>query len=141
MTTPETTGETTSTTTETAPETAPVKETSALSSLMLEWAEKLKDGKAVKDKWLDLLVNRELDERVALLDTALKKRTEQEKEIRKLNKPDQKLRDAKGVVLFEGFTEPKLKELTDAQDKLKKLDAALDLALSKNDFSKLKESK
>jgi hypothetical protein len=121
--------------------TEPVKEVSALASVMVDLAAKLNDGNVVRDKFLNLLVTRELDERVACLDAALKKRIDQDREVRKLNKPDHKVKDAKGNVIMEGFTEPKLKELNEAQDKLKKLDTALDLALSKNDFSKLKDLK
>lgn len=126
---------------DTATETTPVKEVSALTSVMAECALRLNDSQAVRDKFVSLLVERELDDRVALLDTTLKKRLDQEKEVRKLNKPDQKLKDATGKVILEGFTEPKLKELNEAQEKLKRIDNALDLALSKNDFSKLKEMK
>ena len=112
----------------------------AAQQLMGEFQQKLENsGDLVKSRWLDRMVNEEVDERVTLLDIALKTLTAQERELKKLGKADQVLYNSQHEIVQQYFSEKQHKELKEAEDKYRKLSDALNLALTKNNFSKLKE--
>jgi hypothetical protein len=95
-------------------------------------------GPAVRERVVSALVEREVVARVELLDKALAKRTETEKDLRKL-KPDVENYDADGKLVSSSYSKAKADELKKARESLDKLEKALDKALVDNDFSKLRE--
>jgi len=110
--------------------------------VLIELSEKINSsGSLVKQKFLEYLVNQEIDDRVSLLVEVLQKKSDAEREVKKANKPDVRTRNADGTVLQESFSEDAYKKLSEAKKKLERIDAAMDLALDKNDYSKLKELK
>lgn len=93
----------------------------------------------LKEKFGEVLFQREIDSRVATLDAAMKKRVELEREVKKVSKPDSILRDGSGAVVVSGYTEAASKALKEAKEKLERFDAALETALNEGKFEKLKE--
>lgn len=94
----------------------------------------------VKEKLINLLVDRELDNRVALLDTGFKKYQEMQTELRKIKPDVEATFDAAGnQVDAPKFSSKGHKALKEAQEKLDKFSKALEKALVEGDFSKLKE--
>lgn len=96
----------------------------------------------IQDELVNLLVRRELDKRVSLLDSALSKLDELRKNLNKI-KPDNVLYDETGAIVQNSYTKAKLDEKKKATEKVEKLDKAIEsaLALSAPDaFQKLKEA-
>lgn len=92
----------------------------------------------VREKLITTLSDRQIQERVELLDAGLKKLKELDVAIKKI-KPDHIVMDAKGAEISSGYSKAVVEELKKAQEAHQKMEEALNLALDKNDFSKLKD--
>jgi len=109
-------------------------------NLLSEVAEKIGQSTSqVRERVISALVEREVVARTDILDKALAKRTELDREIRKLQKPDVEQFDVDGKVVSASFSKARVDELKKAREGLEKLEKAIDKALTDNDFSKLKE--
>ncbi len=107
--------------------------------VMAEIASRLDSSLAdVRQGLVDALVQKELDERVKLLVSAVGRRNEQLSELRKVDRPDVVTYDDAGQVASGTYTKERLKDIKDRKEKLAKLETAIARALS-NDFSKLKD--
>lgn len=126
---------------DTTPNTPPNPGKSSMAgSLLSEVSEKISaSGPVVWGRVVDLLTEKEVSNRVNLLEQALQKRNEMLKDLRKLEKADIQTFDANGKVLTESFSKSAAENLKKAREQLGKMENALTLALEKNDFSKLKE--
>lgn len=95
-------------------------------------------GPIVRERVVSLLVEREVATRTDVLDKALVKRTEIERELRKI-KPDIEAFDVEGKVVRQDYSKARFEELKKKREELERIEKALDKALVDNDFSKLKE--
>lgn len=96
-------------------------------------------GPEVRTKVRDHLVKKQIDERADLVLKGLDKRASLLKDLNKC-KPDQKSRSATGV-LEERWSDAKWKEKSDLEEKLKKLEKAIEEALSdKANYEPLKKA-
>lgn len=84
------------------------------------------------------MVEREINERVELLDRALVKLRDSKKELDKL-RPDVKSYGATGEVAHELYSEEMMKKRKAATEQLSKLENAVEKALTGEDWNKLKE--
>ncbi len=91
----------------------------------------------VRKRLLDTYVNREVEERVLVLDLLLKKRKEVSNELNKL-RPDQKFLNGEGEVQHELYSPEQAKKRKEAIELLSKLDKAFTDA-SKGDFKRARE--
>ena len=96
-------------------------------------------GTAVRERVIDTLVEREVVSRVEVLDKGLAKRSEYERELRKISKPDVETYDAEGKPVSATYSKARIDELKKSREQLTKLEGAIDKALVSNDFSKLRE--
>jgi hypothetical protein len=120
--------------------TQPEKTKRASIDILSEVAEKIgQSTPQVRERVIDSLVEREVAARTDILDKALAKRTELDREIRKLQKPDVEQFDHEGKVMSASFSKARVDELKKAREGLEKLEKAIDKAITDNDFSKVKE--
>ncbi len=118
----------------------PEKGKRASVGLLSEVAEKIgQSTPQVRERVVNALVEREVAARTDTLDKALAKRTELDREAKKLSKPDVEQFDVEGKVMSTSFSKARVDELKKAREQLEKLETAIDKALADNDFSKLKE--
>jgi hypothetical protein len=107
--------------------------------LLAEVADKIKgSGDAVRQRLVDAMVEKELAQRVELLDKAFQKRFELLTGLRKIDRADQETYNADGSVATQSYTKARLDEIKKAKEALEKHENALEKALTSNDFSKLK---
>jgi hypothetical protein len=112
----------------------------AAKKVLIDVAERIKNARGdVRERLIGTLVEREIGQRVDVLDKALSKREQLERDIRKL-KPDDVSYDGDGNVVSAHYSKAKYEELKKAKDKLAKLDTAIEKALADNDFGKLKDA-
>lgn len=134
---------TTTETSDTTPAPAPGPETreSKAQGLLADVADRIKEsGPTVYSRLRDAMVEKEIAERVALLDKGVQKRFQLQTELRKVNKPDQETFNADGSLASGTYTKARLEEIKKAKEALAKHENALEKALASNDFSKLKET-
>lgn len=125
------------TTTEASTET---KETKA-QGLLADVADRIKQsGPDVYNRLRDAMVEKEISERVSLLDKALQKRFTLMTDLRKVDKPDNEAFNADGSLASGTYSKARLEEIKKAKEALQKHEGALEKALATNDFSKLKET-
>lgn len=125
------------TTTEASTET---KETKA-QGLLADVADRVKQsGPDVYNRLRDAMVEKEISERVSLLDKALQKRFTLMTDLRKVDKPDNEAFNADGSLASGTYSKARLEEIKKAKEALQKHEGALEKALATNDFSKLKET-
>jgi hypothetical protein len=117
-----------------------ISTTTEASKLLADVGARVKQAD-VYDRIVEVLTEREVQARVDLLDSALKKRAEAQKELRKLERPDQVAYDADGKVTAESFSKARADEVKKAREQAQKLEGAITTALLRSDFSKLKELK
>lgn len=104
-------------------------------------AEKVKEsGPVVYQRMVETLVEKEISDRVNLLDKALQKRFQLQVDLRKANKPDVETFNADGSTATQSFTKGKLEEIKKAKEALEKHEQALEKALASNDWNRLKET-
>ena len=114
------------------------KETKA-GTLLAEIADRIKNsGEAVRGRLADKLVEKEVEQRVDILDKAFQKRFELASNLNKVNRADEVKKDAEGKVIFESWSDARREEIKKAKEAIEKHENALEKALSSNDFSKLK---
>lgn len=107
--------------------------------LLAEVADKIKgSGEAVRQRLVDAMVEKEVSQRVDLLDKAFQKRFELLTTLRKVDRADQETYNADGTVATQSYTKARLEEIKKAKEALEKHENALEKALTSNDFSKLK---
>ena len=134
---------TTTETSDTTPAPAPGPETkeNKAQGLLADVADRIREsGPAVYSRLRDAMVEKEIAERVSLLDKGLQKRFQLTTELRKVNKPDQETFNADGSLASGTYTKARLEEIKKAKEALAKHESALEKALASNDFSKLKET-
>jgi hypothetical protein len=107
--------------------------------LLQDIASMLEDAD-VRGRLLDVLVEREIQSRIELLDGALKKRAEQLIELRKAEKGDQVQYDEYGAEVGRTFSKDKFEALKKTREGLAKTEKAIEDGLG-GDFKKLKELK
>lgn len=96
-------------------------------------------GPDIVEKLKQAMIDREVNERVVLLDKGFAKRFTLQSELQKVNRPDSLEQfDADGTRLPGTFSKARVKEIKDAKEALQRFDSGLEKALN-NDFSKLKE--
>lgn len=107
--------------------------------LLAEVADKIKgSGEAVRQRLVAAMVEKEVSQRVDLLDKAFQKRFELLTALRKVDRADQETYNADGTVATQSYTKARLEEIKKAKEALEKHENALEKALTSNDFSKLK---
>lgn len=92
----------------------------------------------VKDRLRDLLIEREISNRVELLDKALVKLKEAKKELDKI-RPDMESYDEDGKKVSSTYSKAKLDERKKATELKDKIEKALEQALEGESFDKLRE--
>lgn len=96
-------------------------------------------GPDIVERLRQAMVDREVNERVVLLDKAFAKRLALQNELQKVNRPDSPEQfDADGARLSGTYSKARVKEIKDAKEALQRFENGLEKALN-NDFSKLKE--
>lgn len=121
-------------------ETTPQSSTST--DILTTISEQLKtSGDAVRQKVVQGRVDAEVNKRADALEKALKLRTETQVELKKQDKPDNVLKDKDGKVIHEAFTDARIKERKKLQEKITKIDKAIDAAFNDNEWGKLKDLK
>lgn len=107
--------------------------------MLADVAGKIKDsGEAIRQRLVDAMVEKEVAQRVELLDKAFQKRFELLTAFNKVNRADQETYNADGSVATQSYTKARLEEIKKAKEALEKHENALEKALTSNDFSKLK---
>ena len=98
-----------------------------------------KSGPEVRARVVAALAEKVVVDRVELVKRGLDKLNEARNNLRKVNKPDQTFIDGDGKKV-ELMTVAKNDEVKKAKEALEKIEKALDLALTKFDYTKLTES-
>lgn len=107
--------------------------------ILTEVAATLKNSSdAVKTRLVSTLVEREVLNRVDVLDKALVKLKDVKKDLEKV-KPDQETFDVDGKLISSGYSKVKADERKKAIDLKDRLEKAIELALSGDGFDKLRE--
>lgn len=112
-------------------------------TVLAEVASVLKDSSGiVRSRLVSALTERELSKRVDMLDKALVKRRDLQRDVQKIKpKKTFKIVDGQHVEVDAMYTEDEakafVKQTKDAREKLQKFDAALEKAFSGEDFDKL----
>jgi hypothetical protein len=110
-------------------------------SLLAEVANRVKGtNDIVQETYITKLVQKEVEQRVDLLDKAMQKRFTCLTELNKINRPDVETFDADGKLASGTYTKDRLKAIKDAKENLAKVENAIDKALA-GDWSKVKELK
>lgn len=91
-------------------------------------------GPAILGKVIDKLASAEIEKRADALLNAVNAAIATKRELYKV-KPDLVAYNADGKVASENWTKPKLEEKKKLEEKLAKIEAAVDKAVNKNDFS------
>lgn len=111
---------------------------SASSALLNQVADAIKNSdKTVQDKFTSLLVDKEINARVDMLDKAFTQLKETQSNLKKC-KPDQQSLDGSGKVVSETYTKAKFEERKKLMDQADLLEKMINKALS-GDWSKIKE--
>lgn len=107
--------------------------------MLAEVSEKIKgSGEVIRQRLVDAMVEKELAQRVEVLDKAFAKRFELIAALNKVNRADEVKKDADGKVIFESWSDARREEVKKAKEALEKHENALEKALISNEFSKLK---
>jgi hypothetical protein len=110
-------------------------------SLLAEVAQRVKGtNDIVQETYITKLVQKEVENRVDLLDKAMQKRFACLDALNKINRPDVEHCDRDGKVIGGHYTKERSKAIKDAEEALGKVENAIDKALG-GDWSKLKELK
>lgn len=118
----------------------PVTKESATTSLLQAIAERIKaSNPLVTERWVETEVEKEVTNRVNLLDKAMQKRFTCMTELNKINRPDVVTYDADEKPVSGTYTKERLKAIKDGKEALAKIENALDKALA-GDWSKVKET-
>lgn len=113
-----------------------------VSGLLAEVADKINSdntGEMINNRLRDDMVEREIAARVSVLDKAFAKRRELSNALNKVNRADNETFNADGTSATSSFSKPRLQEIKKAKEPLAKLEAAMEKALTENDFQKLKD--
>jgi hypothetical protein len=109
--------------------------------LLAQVAERVKGaGDVIQERYIDTLVQKEITERVGLLDKAMQKRFTCLSELNKVNRPDIEAFDAEGKLVSGNFSKERIKAIREAKEALAKVENAIDKALG-GDWQKVKELK
>lgn len=114
---------------------------SAALGLMADIAERVKtSAPLVRQRFIDSQVDKEVSDRVGLLDRGMQKRFQLKNDLKKIDFPDQVFYDQDKKPVMQGYTKPRLEEIRKAKEALGKFEGILERAISKDDWSKLKEA-
>ncbi len=91
-------------------------------------------GPAILSKVIDKLASLEIEKRADALLNGVNAAISAKRELQKI-KPDQQSFDASGKVVTETYSKAKVEERKKAEEKLAKIEAAVEKAVNKNDFS------
>lgn len=94
-------------------------------------------SQSVHDRVVDHFVERETGKRADAIVRGLEHMSDLDREIHKIDRPDQKSLDAAGVVVHETYSQGRFEALNKMKAKRQKLTEALDAALA-GDMNKLK---
>jgi len=120
--------------------TTPATKESVTTSLLQSIAERVKaSNPTVTERWIDTEVEKEVTNRVGLLDKAMQKRFQCMTELNKINRPDVVTYDADEKPVSGTYTKDRLKAIKDAKEALAKVENALEKALA-GDWTKVKET-
>ncbi len=109
--------------------------------LLAQVAERVKgSGSAIQERYINTLVEKEITDRVGLLDKAMQKRFTCLSELNKVNRPDVETFDAEGKLVSGTYTKERIKAIREAKEALAKVENAIDKALG-GDWQKVKELK
>lgn len=118
----------------------PATKESVTTGLLHTIAERVKaSNPTVTERWVETEVEKEVANRVGLLDKAMQKRFQCMSELNKINRPDIEYFDSSGGSNGGHFTKERLKAIKDAKEALAKVENALEKALN-GDWSKVKET-
>jgi hypothetical protein len=125
--------------TQSTPEAAPA--VSASKSIGLKVAEQIANaGPAILDKVINNLASLEIEKRANALLNGVNLAVATKRELQKI-KPDVVAYDASGAEVSANWSKSKLEEKKKLEEKLGKIEKAVELAVTKNDFSKVSELK
>lgn len=128
------------TTTETSTPAEPTDKATAASELLVQIAARVKaSAPQVTARYIDSQVEAEIANRAGLLDKAMQHRFKLQGDLRKVDRPDEEKFDANGKVVQAFYTKPRLEEIKKIKEALVKVEKAIDLAVTSNDWSKIKE--
>lgn len=97
------------------------------------------NNNVVREMYIQSEVTAKLNDRVALVKSAIAKVVELEKELKK-TKPDQVACDADGKVVSELYSKATADKLKETKEKIAKLEAAITKAFESADYSDLEKS-
>ena len=117
----------------------PSENPSASSSLLEEVAKRYATAEPVREKVVKAMADEEIEARAVALRKVLVRRSELQRDLKKVDKPDIETFNADRSPARQEYSKAKLDEIHKAKEALDKVEKALDLALTKNDFSKVKE--
>ncbi len=127
--------------TQTQPQIETATTVSASKSIGLKVAEQIANaGPAILDKVINNLASLEIEKRASALLNGVNLAVATKRELQKI-KPDQQSFDASGKVVFESYSKTKVEEKKKLEEKLAKIEKAVELAVNSNDFSKVSELK
>jgi len=113
---------------------------SVTTSLLQSIAERVKaSNPTVTERWIDTEVEKEVANRVGLLDKAMQKRFTCMTELNKINRPDVVTYDSSEQIVSGTYTKDRLKAIKDAKEALAKVENALEKAFA-GDWTKVKET-
>lgn len=125
--------------TQPTPEAAPA--VSASKSIGQKVADQIANaGPVILEKVINNLANLEIEKRATALLNAVNLAVATKRELQKI-KPDIVAYNDKGEEASANWSKPKLEEKKKLEEKLAKIEKAVDLAVNKNDFSKVSELK
>jgi hypothetical protein len=117
----------------------PATKESVAKGLLASIAERVAGSNpVVTQRYIDSQVEKEVGDRVNLLDKGMQKRFQCMTELNKVNRPDNETFNADGSLASGTFSKERLKAIKDAKEALAKIEGALEKALG-GDWSKLKE--
>ena len=96
-------------------------------------------GPVVRDKVINILVETEVEKRTTAVVNVVRKLDEAVVALRKVNKPDIETFNADGSVASAQFSKTRLDDIKKAKEVVEKLEAALENAFEKSDFTKVFE--
>lgn len=96
-------------------------------------------GPVVRDKVIDILVDAEVEKRTTAVVNVVRKLDEAVVALRKINKPDNETFNEDGSVATTSFSKARLDDIKKTKEIVSKLEAALELAFDKSDFTKVFE--
>ena len=93
----------------------------------------------VKDRIIKDLADKIIIERTQLLSKVLEKRKEADKELKKINRPDQTQYDGNGKEIGSSYTKDLIDKIRKAREKLNRIDKAIKKAIEEANYEEIKK--